>query len=41
MLIIIDALSESQDAENLLQTLSEANRIAGRKVTMHCTSRQM
>ena len=38
--ILIDALNESQDAENLLQALFDAKGVAGGKVTMLCTSRQ-
>ena len=40
-LVLVDALNSSQEAENLLQALFEAKRIAGGKVTMRSTSRQM
>ena len=39
--ILIDAIDESQDAENLLQALFEAQRVAGGSLTLLCTSRQM
>ena len=39
--VLIDALDESQDAENLLQALFEAQRVAGGSVTMLFTSRQI
>ncbi len=39
--ILIDALDESQDAESLLQSLFEAQRVAGGRMTMLFTSRQM
>ena len=39
--ILIDALDESHDAENLLQVLFEAQRVAGGRMTMLFTCRQM
>ena len=39
--VVIDALDESQDAENLLQALFEAKHVAGERATMLNTSRQM
>lgn len=41
MFILIDALDESRDPENLLQTLFEAQRVAGGEMTMLFTSRHM
>lgn len=39
--ILIDAIDESQDVENLLRVLFEAQRVAGGRLNMLFTSRQM
>lgn len=41
MFILIDAVDESQDAENLLQALFEVQHVAGGRLTMLFTSRPM